>query len=241
MQSYSAVDRFPGPRTVRISRILFVVYLAFLAYVLFGMNVRRETFGEFNVVPFKSIRMFFEYFFVYREFSFRYWFFNIFGNILLFIPFGFLLCPAAQDRLRLPIVLLCGLLLAFAGELIQYATHTGEMDIDDILLNMAGVFIGWALFRLVCFLVRRAGAKRAETGSVPEGSAVSEDSSAPEIPAAAEEPVAPEGSSAAEESAGPEDSSASEEPAAPESSSLPEGSSLPDDAGKNPDSNQSSQ
>ena len=228
LQSYSAVDRFPGPRTVRISRILFVVYLAFLAYVLFGMNVRNETFGEFNVVPFKSIRMFFEYYFVYREFSFRYWFFNVFGNILLFVPFGFLLCPAAQDRLRLPLVLLCGLLLAFVGELIQYATHTGEMDIDDILLNMAGVFIGWALFRLVCFLVRRAGAKRAETGSVPEGSAVSEDSSAPEIPAAAEGSPSPEGSFG------------SEEPAVPESSSVPEGSSLPDDAGENADSNKNS-
>ena len=113
------------------------------------MEARANTYREYNLIPFKSIRMFFEYYFVHHDFSFSYWFLNIFGNIFLLLPFGFLLPIIIQRRLSLLRVLLASFCLTAAIELTQFYTGLGEMDIDDVLLNVLGAAVGFGLER--CF------------------------------------------------------------------------------------------
>lgn len=76
---------------------------------------------------------------------------NFVGNILLFIPWGFLL-PIYFKKLRTlkPFIgtTLIALLLI---ESIQLFTMLGSFDIEDILLNTAGACIGFGLFKKFLF------------------------------------------------------------------------------------------
>lgn len=74
------------------------------------------------------------------------------GNILVFVPFG-LLVPALAARVRSwPHALLAGLAFSVSIELAQLAVSLAVgywyrmPDVDDVLLNVTGVMLGYALF-----------------------------------------------------------------------------------------------
>lgn len=70
---------------------------------------------------------------------------NIFGNILLFIPFG-ILSGASWGRMRgLLLTFLASGLASLGYELIQYLYAIGEFDVDDIMWNVAGAVSGYLL------------------------------------------------------------------------------------------------
>jgi len=76
-------------------------------------------------------------------------FFNLVGNILLFLPFGCLL-PVVSKRMRsFGAVVLAALLLSLFFELFQLFTHTGECDVDDLILNTLGAIIGYGIYALL--------------------------------------------------------------------------------------------
>lgn len=73
---------------------------------------------------------------------------NLVGNVLAFVPFGFLL-PRAYRRLgRLWKVGLIALASICAIEVFQYVTLLGACDIDDLMLNLLGSLGGYLIFRL---------------------------------------------------------------------------------------------
>lgn len=69
---------------------------------------------------------------------------NLFGNIALFIPLGFLAANLLRGRTRFPvletIVLCCT--ASFAIEASQYIFALGYSDVDDLLFNTVGGAIG---------------------------------------------------------------------------------------------------
>lgn len=77
---------------------------------------------------------------------------NLWGNVVMFVPFGFFL-PLLWKRFRHPLRLaLCCLLLPVGIECSQL--FIGRMtDVDDILLNFLGGLLGGGLFGLLhrCF------------------------------------------------------------------------------------------
>ena len=74
---------------------------------------------------------------------------NIIGNISMFIPTGVIM-PILYKRLdRFWKVLLAGAGLSFAIEMIQLFFPGSVTDIDDLLLNTAGVAIGYGIYKLV--------------------------------------------------------------------------------------------
>ena len=73
---------------------------------------------------------------------------NIWGNILLFIPYGFFL-PLLWKRYRHPLRLsLMCLLLPISIEMCQLFIQR-MTEVDDVLLNFAGGMIGGGLLALV--------------------------------------------------------------------------------------------
>lgn len=136
------------PKLRRPARILFYIYILALIYILFLLDAREETYNNVNLVPFKTIHMFFEYYFEHHHFTFWAWFSNIFGNIFLLTPFGFLLPIITRHHLSFPKILLLAFWFSFSIELIQYLVHVGEADIDDLILNVIGAAIGYFLYRL---------------------------------------------------------------------------------------------
>lgn len=80
---------------------------------------------------------------------------NLVGNVAVFIPLGFFLPGlfARQRKLRwfLPTVVL----LIIGVELAQLFTLRGICDIDDLILNIPGILLGFLFFHLLDRIRRR--------------------------------------------------------------------------------------
>lgn len=71
---------------------------------------------------------------------------GIMQNLILFIPFGFLLY-AVTDQPRTARILLLGFLLSLSIELCQLLFRLGWFEVDDILHNVLGTYLGIRLYR----------------------------------------------------------------------------------------------
>lgn len=124
--------------------IAFIAYAACLGDLLFFIPYRHTPNPtNHNFIPFKTIRMYILY---YRYFYFDIWFFNLFGNILMFMPYGWFL-PFIFQRLRKGWK--TGVLsfsTSAVAETIQGFFHVGGFDVDDILLNTFGGMMGYWAF-----------------------------------------------------------------------------------------------
>jgi len=82
------------------------------------------------------------------------YFLNLFGNILLFIPYPFLMIGALKIR-KSKIIILSALFLSIAIEVIQFIWQVGVADIDDVLLNTTGAIIGLFMYKLFIIAFRK--------------------------------------------------------------------------------------
>ena len=73
---------------------------------------------------------------------------NIFGNILMFIPFGILLPCLFEWAYSFKRIILCGFAFSFGLEMIQLLSINGSFDVDDLILNTLGVVTGYFCLRL---------------------------------------------------------------------------------------------
>ena len=71
---------------------------------------------------------------------------GIVQNLILFMPFGFLLY-AVTDQPRTARILLFSFLLSLAIELCQLFFRLGWFEVDDILHNVLGTYLGICLYR----------------------------------------------------------------------------------------------
>lgn len=73
-------------------------------------------------------------------------------NILLFIPYGFLLPTVFKMARNIKIIFVLGCLSSLVIEIVQNVTRTGVFQIDDIITNTLGTCIGYLLFGMVFYL-----------------------------------------------------------------------------------------
>lgn len=138
-------------------RFLFVVYVALLLWLLFDRPVARDPVfdyaqmlrGNMNLVPFHTIG---NYWKVVMRWEFTPLFYhcviNLGGNLFLFIPIGYLL-PRLWPFLRnfFSFLLTCTLAITLV-ELLQLVTLLGSLDIDDLILNLLGMILGYLIFMI---------------------------------------------------------------------------------------------
>jgi glycopeptide antibiotics resistance protein len=127
----------------------FVFYCVILCFVLFrgGRQDYDYSFLGPNLVPFVSIIKEIKNAFIGR-FSIRP-FISLIGNLALFAPLGFLLpwkIKGKHQKLGATLVLF-GVILTV--EALQQIFAVGVFDVDDILLNCAGVLLGIAMQAVV--------------------------------------------------------------------------------------------
>ncbi|MCX6318645.1 MAG: VanZ family protein [Bacteroidetes bacterium] len=97
-----------------------------------------------NTKPFHTIKLFYNSHNLSNEYKAN----NLLGNIIGFIPFGILLpflLPWFRHFFK---TLFAGLLLSLGYELVQLKFGLGVFDVDDLILNTAGCFVGYVLFRI---------------------------------------------------------------------------------------------
>ena len=137
-----------------ITRLLFVAYAVWMLWLLFGQRWGTQVYTQqlaqsLNLKPFATIG---KYIGILEKISseklLRHAVINLAGNVVMFIPLGFFL-PRIFPKLRgfFRTFFAC-LLLILLVELTQYLTMLGTCDIDDLILNMAGVCIGYLFSKI---------------------------------------------------------------------------------------------
>jgi|SRR5690625_4263588 len=108
--------------------------------------------GSHNFIPFKTI---FYYFFSASEMSFGVRIANLAGNVIGFMPFGFLMPILSKRFLNLKIITLATFCLSLAFELTQLIFGFGSFDVDDLILNTLGGVFGYFLISLIFTFIYR--------------------------------------------------------------------------------------
>lgn len=137
-----------------LGKILFVLYIGFIIYFLlfsewYGRTGAMQEY-RYNLVLFKEINRFWEY---REQLGWYAVFTNLFGNVLIFLPFGFFLPMASRYR-SFPAAVFYSFALSLCVETFQLFTKVGSFDVDDLLLNTLGGAIGYIVF-VICAAIRR--------------------------------------------------------------------------------------
>lgn len=135
--------------TIRINYILekgekFVLYkeffsLAFVIYILLLFELVTTTDVQsysHNFIPFKEILRY--------EIGSKYFYWNVIGNMVIFMPFGFFISLYLNSQ-KLNRPLLITFITSLTIELVQMFIGR-SFDVDDILLNCIGGICGFLLF-----------------------------------------------------------------------------------------------
>ncbi len=113
--------------------LVFVVYILMLFELVSNTDISSP---GINIIPFKEITRY--------EVGSSLFFYNIIGNILLFVPFGFFISAYINLKKLLQIFLLV-LVISTSIELVQFEIGRA-FDIDDIILNITGGIIGFLIY-----------------------------------------------------------------------------------------------
>ena len=113
----------------------FIIYILCLFYVVTFQDV---SWSSHNFVPFKEILRY--------ELGTGIFYKNIFGNMLLFVPYGIFI--AKYVDLKQPVVVgIIAFITSLSIEVIQFLIGR-VFDVDDIILNVLGCLLGYFLYRL---------------------------------------------------------------------------------------------
>ena len=133
-----------------LCRVLVALYIAGLVYFLFFAEMLDRTGIErsyrYNLIPFREIRRFIVYADLLGPMAVIS---NLFGNIVIFMPFGFLVPILGRKKRNFWFTSLLSFALSLAVECIQLVTRTGCFDVDDIFLNTIGGMLGYLVYALV--------------------------------------------------------------------------------------------
>jgi len=131
---------------------LIIIKLIIFKYPISELLVISQSWGEgfirdgiasANFIPFKTIMMYIKYYETMNSFE------NLIGNILVFIPLGFIL-PRAFYKFNHPVWLVFfSFVFIMDVELFQLVTRFGAFDVDDIILNMLGVILGFLITKMI--------------------------------------------------------------------------------------------
>lgn len=127
-------------------KITIPFYTIFLLYLMFFGFGRSQY--DFNIVRLSPLISTFS--FVKETILLKTIIINVFGNIIMFTPFGFLgiVFLKLNDFKALIINFLSAIILI---ESLQYFSRLGVFDIDDIILNTAGVAMGFWFYKFFKF------------------------------------------------------------------------------------------
>ncbi len=117
------------------SNLLFIIYI-FLLYELLTRNELNTSVSGYNLVPFTEI---FRY-----KIGTEAFYFNVVGNIALFIPFGYFISTYIKPNRILPI-LIVSIISSATVEFVQLCIGR-SFDVDDILLNALGAICGFLIY-----------------------------------------------------------------------------------------------
>ena len=140
-----------------LARFGFVVYCAVMLWLLFfrswgwddGLSYAEMLKGSINLTPLLTIK---NYLYVVinrsNEAVFTHCVINLVGNVVLFIPIGYLLPKIWQKQQNFFRFLFTCFFSILLVETIQLFTLLGSFDVDDVILNLGGMTLGFIFYHL---------------------------------------------------------------------------------------------
>lgn len=122
----------------------FTFYILILFFILLRGFMPMRAYRMMNLIPFRTVLEYINSEIYMRGFAIQ----NILGNIVLFVPLGIYISVFMKGKNTLAKTLyIC--LISFIVEVIQYIFMLGSADIDDIILNTFGGFLGISIYKLI--------------------------------------------------------------------------------------------
>ncbi|KPE52030.1 VanZ family protein [Chryseobacterium indologenes] len=128
----------------KLYKIVIIPYILVLLYLMFlGMGRFQYEDNQIRIEPVFSTLWFIQDNIVWTNTVMI-----VLGNIIMFIPFGFLgwIFPNLINLKPLLYTFVSSIVIV---EAMQYFTRMGIFEVDDIMLNTFGVFLGWLLRRFL--------------------------------------------------------------------------------------------
>ena len=82
-------------------------------------------------------------------------FYNLYGNIVWFVPMGVFIPALTRKHLGFIRVVLIGALISTSIETLQFVLNTGVTDIDDVIFNTLGAAVGYLLYFVGKWIIMR--------------------------------------------------------------------------------------
>ena len=136
-----------------LSRLILILYGCVVIYfVLFSDRLGRvdgySTY-RYNLIPFEEIRRFI----IYRNYvSIEAFLLNLFGNLLVFFPIGFLVPIWRLEKTGCIRIIIYTFLFSLCIETLQLVTKVGVFDVDDLMMNTFGGLLGWISYCIIRFI-----------------------------------------------------------------------------------------
>ncbi|PKF74428.1 VanZ family protein [Chryseobacterium sp. PMSZPI] len=128
----------------KVYKIIIIPYTLFLLYLMFlGMGRFQYEDHLIRVEPvFSTLE------FIQNTISWKTIIMIVLGNVIMFIPFGFLglVFPKLGKLKPLIFAFISAIVIV---EALQYFTRLGIFELDDIILNTFGVYLGWLFSRWI--------------------------------------------------------------------------------------------
>lgn len=143
---------------LKVIRNIFIVYVLVLIYVMViyhrnldftwivtgGFTKLNSLMAETtNLIPFATINRYLSV--LDRPSGLGLFLYNIVGNSIILIPFGYLFPIVNKTMKHWWAFVLAALIFILIMEILQYVSMSGTLDIDDVLLNLSGALIGYLL------------------------------------------------------------------------------------------------
>lgn len=114
--------------------LVFLIYILLLFQLLTSTEINQSS--GINYIPFAEILRY--------EFGSKLFIYNVIGNVLAFIPFGYFISYYIKAKKLTPLFLVT-LIVSSSVELVQLKIGR-SFDIDDVLLNVLGGMLGYLLY-----------------------------------------------------------------------------------------------
>ncbi|PGY06443.1 VanZ family protein [Bacillus sp. AFS031507] len=135
---------FIRKETINLPYPLFLVGLTLYSValvILLFFRPNEQSYNSMNLVPFSTVA-----FYLSGKVNWLISFYNLAANIGLFIPYGLFLRFKRFSQWKA--IFIASLIIACI-EVFQFVSHRGSLDIDDLILNLLGIYLGCVLFPLV--------------------------------------------------------------------------------------------
>lgn len=110
----------------------------------------QEIWRSSNFIPFKTI-----YFYLFlADINLNIRIQNLAGNIIGFIPLGFILPMLLKKFSNLKAIIITTFSISLTYEVLQLLIGLGSFDIDDLILNTLGGIIGFCIIKVILLVFK---------------------------------------------------------------------------------------